>query len=66
MLILSRKTAETICLPELGIKIRVLQIRGQNVSLGLDAPQEVRILRGEIEEARSESWLRIYPIPRSA
>jgi len=48
MLVLSRKTNETIELPELGISIEVTQIKGAAVRLGIKAPESIRILRGEL------------------
>ena len=50
MLVLSRKTNETIELPELGISIEVTQIKGGSVRLGIKAPESIRILRGELLE----------------
>ena len=51
MLVLSRKTEETIQLPDLGIEIQILKIRGGSVSIGINAPRQVRILRGELLDA---------------
>ena len=50
MLVLSRKTNETIELPELGISIEVIKIKGGTVRLGVKAPGSIRILRGELLE----------------
>ena len=50
MLVLSRKTNETIELPELGISIEVIKIKGGTVRLGVKAPESIRILRGELLE----------------
>lgn len=51
MLILSRKATETIVLQTSDgpVVITVTQIRGNQVGLGIVAPQSVRILRGELE-----------------
>ena len=47
MLVLSRKTQEVICIgPD--IFINVLTVQGGKVRLGIEAPQEVRILRAEL------------------
>lgn len=57
MLILSRKKAERILIGN-GIVISVVEIRGDRVKLGFDAPREVRIDREEIagkREKREES-----------
>ncbi|MEM9940829.1 MAG: response regulator [Planctomycetota bacterium] len=51
MLVLSRRADDSIRLPELDITIEVLGIRGKTVRVGIDAPVEVKVLRGELEEA---------------
>ncbi len=48
MLVLTRKTGEGISIGD-GIKIRVVEIKGGQVRLGIDAPTEFRILREEIQ-----------------
>lgn len=48
MLVLKRKTNEKIVIDG-NITITVLGIEGQNVRIGIDAPQEVRILRSELK-----------------
>jgi carbon storage regulator CsrA len=50
MLILSRKPDETILFPNLGIKLEILQVNGKTVKVGIDAPREIAILRGELTE----------------
>lgn len=49
MLVLSRKAGQTI---EIGpnIKLTVVKVHGDKVMLGLDAPADVTILRGELAE----------------
>lgn len=49
MLVLSRKVEDTIRFPELDITIEVVQIKGSTTRLGIKAPVEVNILRGELE-----------------
>ena len=51
MLVLSRRTDETISLPDLGITIKVVKVKGKTVSIGIEAPDQIRILRGELVEA---------------
>jgi len=53
MLILSRKQEESILVGS-NIKIKVLSIEKGNVKLGIDAPNDVSILRQELTEAVSE------------
>ncbi len=48
MLVLSRKVQEQICLPELGIVIKVLEIHGGKVRLGIAAPSDISIARDEL------------------
>lgn len=47
MLILSRKTNETIKIGD-EIELRVLEIKGETVRIGIDAPKSMEILRGEL------------------
>lgn len=60
MLVLSRKTNETIKIGE-DIEIRVLEIKGESVRLGIEAPKTTEILRGElilsITETNKESTI---------
>lgn len=48
MLVLSRRTDQDILIPDRNIIIRVLKIRGSRVSLGIEAPDSVKILRAEV------------------
>ena len=48
MLVLSRKVGQTILVGE-NISIQVLQVSGGAVRLGIEAPTDIRILRGELE-----------------
>lgn len=50
MLVLSRRTNETIQIGD-EIFITVLGVEGDKVKIGISAPREVTILRGEIVEA---------------
>lgn len=47
MLVLTRKLDETIRIGD-QISITVLQVRGRTVKIGITAPREVRVLRGEL------------------
>ncbi|MFI4874758.1 MAG: carbon storage regulator [Blastopirellula sp. JB062] len=49
MLILSRKIGETIHVGE-NVTIVINRISGNRVTVGIDAPNQVRILRGEVLE----------------
>lgn len=48
MLVLSRKTNETIVIDG-RITLEVLQIKGNQIRIGINAPADVRILRGELK-----------------
>jgi carbon storage regulator CsrA len=50
MLVLSRKEQESIVFPKLGIRVQVSRVRGKAVSIGVDAPDDVRVLRGELHD----------------
>ncbi|QDT11147.1 response regulator [Planctomycetes bacterium K23_9] len=48
MLILSRKENQRVVFPNLGVAIEILQLEGNRVRVGVDAPDHIRILRGEL------------------
>ena len=50
MLVLTRKVGESISIDD-NIKIRVVQLRGKQVRLGIEAPKETRIYRQEVHES---------------
>jgi carbon storage regulator len=50
MLILSRKTNEKIMIGE-DISISIIDIRGDQVRLGVDAPKTVKVYRKEVFDA---------------
>ena len=50
MLILTRKLGEVVRIGD-EVTVRVLEVRGNQVRLGIDAPAEVRIYREEIYRA---------------
>jgi len=52
MLVLSRKVGEAIYIDG-HVKIEIVQVSGRRVKVGIEAPDEVRILRSELTE-RSE------------
>lgn len=53
MLVLSRKVGERIHVGD-NIVLEIRRIAGNRVTLALDAPRDVRILRGELETAARE------------
>jgi len=48
MLVLSRKSGQTIVLPELDVELTVLDLRGDQVWIGISTPSDVRIHREEV------------------
>lgn len=51
MLVLSRKTSESLIIND-NVKVTVLEIKGNQVRIGIDAPKNVQVHREEI-------WLKI-------
>lgn len=47
MLVLTRKKEEIIRIGQ-DITVRILQIRGRSVQLGIEAPRSVEVVRGEL------------------
>ena len=47
MLVLTRKINQSISLGE-NIRVTILDVEGDRVSIGIDAPREVRIFRSEL------------------
>jgi carbon storage regulator CsrA len=48
LLVLSRRINESIVFPSLGITIKVILLKGGAVRLGIEAPQDVAVLREEL------------------
>tara|TARA_R110002167_G_scaffold61913_4_gene174941 strand:- start:40322 stop:40501 length:180 start_codon:yes stop_codon:yes gene_type:complete len=53
MLVLSRKLNERICIGD-NIVITIIQLRGDKVRVGIEAPDEVRIDREEVRKRIEE------------
>jgi carbon storage regulator CsrA len=51
MLALSRRPGERIVFPRLDIAFKILQIKGNSVRVGIEAPPDVRVFREEIAPA---------------
>ena len=47
MLVLTRKTDEQILIGD-DIRITLVKVRGNSVRLGIDAPKNIRVVRGEL------------------
>jgi len=52
MLVLTRKLNETIHFPELDISVNILSLGSSKVRVGIDAPLEISVIRGELEDRR--------------
>ena len=50
MLVLSRRETDSIRFPDLGITIEVLKVKGRSAKIGIDAPIEIKVVRGELED----------------
>jgi carbon storage regulator len=50
MLALTRKIGEKIMIGN-NIEVTIVDIKGENVRIAVDAPREIKIFRGEIYEA---------------
>lgn len=48
MLVMSRRCDEEILFPNLGITVKVLRMQGNRVRLGVNAPEEIDVIRGEL------------------
>ncbi|MGN0620317.1 MAG: carbon storage regulator CsrA [Porcipelethomonas sp.] len=49
MLILSRKSGESLFINE-EIEIKLIEVSGDKVKIGVNAPQNVKVLRGELRQ----------------
>ena len=54
MLVLSRKTGESIQIDG-QIKITIVTVSGNRVKVGIEAPEEVQILRSELRDSRENT-----------
>ncbi|WP_040287096.1 carbon storage regulator CsrA [Sporosarcina koreensis] len=54
MLVLSRKPNESIKIGD-NIELKIIEIKGDTVRIGIEAPKSVEILRGELVQSISES-----------
>jgi carbon storage regulator len=52
MLVLSRRRNEKIVIPSLKLTLEVLTVKGDSVRLGFEAPAEVAVRRGEVQDER--------------
>jgi carbon storage regulator len=65
MLVLSRKAEEKIHIGE-NITITIVKVKGKSVQLGIDAPEGMRILRGELADRQANTSQVTHPRPETA
>lgn len=63
MLVLSRRQSEEVLFPGLGITIKVTHVKGRTVCLGIDAPDEIRIIRAELDDYDDHEVKQNHPRP---
>lgn len=56
MLVLTRRIGESIVLPGLDVEITIVRLQGNSVRIGITAPREVDIHRGEVWERIQSEW----------
>lgn len=54
MLVLSRKAGETIKIAD-NIEVKILEVKGDTVRVGIEAPKSVDIVRGELIQSIKET-----------
>lgn len=54
MLVLSRRQGQRVLFPQEGITVQVVSVKGTAVRLGIEAPEEVRVLREELAGAEEQ------------
>ena len=64
MLVLTRKTQEKIQIGD-NITITIVRVKGQSVRVGIEAPQDVRVIRGELAVAQPKPQRGIRNAPVS-
>ena len=61
MLVLSRREGEEILVPDYGVTVKVLAVQGNKIRLGICAPADVEVLRGELWD-REQAGARREPV----
>ena len=64
MLVLSRKEGEKLVIGD-NITVVVSRVAGNRVTLGIEAPADVRIIRGELK-AQDKDVQKVVPMRRAA
>lgn len=61
MLVLSRKVGEKLVIGD-NITVVVNRVAGNRVTLGIEAPPSIRVIRGELQKAREEAPAHAEPV----
>ena len=67
MLVITRRSADKIIFPQLGITVHFIRVQGSSAKVGVDAPREIVILRDELAdeaEAATKPAVRWWRLPR--
>lgn len=64
MLVLSRKRNETILIGE-NVAVTIIDIRGDKVRLGVEAPREISVYRQEVHESIKRNGAKTLTEPES-
>lgn len=66
MLVLSRRRGEKIVINDGEITVMVIEVRGDTVRIGIDAPDDMPVHREEVFNAISNPSLHPYPSPHDS
>jgi len=58
LLVLSRKEQQEIVIDG-GIRVRIVNVRGDRVKIGIEAPEQIKVMRAEILESDTSSHTEI-------
>ena len=64
MLVLTRKVNQQIRLGE-NITVTILRVQGNSIRIGVEAPREVRVVRGELKPLTEEGNQDVKPVPEN-
>jgi carbon storage regulator len=54
MLVLSRKAGEKVVIDG-NITVEIVRIQGNRITIGIEAPADVKILRGELDQSKAKT-----------
>ena len=56
MLVLSRKVGEKLIIDG-NITVEVVKVQGNRITIGIQAPADVKVLRGELKQAKAKAQI---------